>query len=131
MNKSLVYAVNSTTQNVGLNETISFGSPVRRCGCNCNVVDGTTVISGAGYYTIFVNLTFTGTDTGTASIALYKDGAQIPGAIVSRTTATSTTYCASFMAVVKTTCCRETPITAIVTGVPITVTNAAVEVIRE
>ena len=131
MGKSLVYAVNTATQAVPVNGTISFGNVVRRYGCDTNVSGGILNVSGIGYYSIDANFEFEGTAAGTATITLYKDGVAIPGATAIRSTADATTYAVTIPTVVRQKCCCESAITVVVTGSAIDVTNATIRAIKE
>lgn len=128
MCKAAVYAANSTAQTLASGSVISFGTIVRKFGCNCSVSGGNAIIQGAGYYDIDANVTFTAGAAGTAVITLYKDGTAIPGANASQTVAADSVYSISLPALVKEVCCQESTITAIISGVAATVNNAAIEV---
>lgn len=131
MGKSLVYAANTATQAVPVNGTINFGNVVRRYGCDTNVAGGILNVSGIGYYSIDANFEFEGTGTGVAVITLYKDGAAIPGAVAKRSTAADTTYAVTIPTEVRQKCCCESPITAVVSGVAINVTNATIRAVKD
>lgn len=124
--KSTLYAVNSNSQVLALSDTINFGSIVRRFGCNCDLSGGNVIINGVGYYDIDTNFTYTAGAAGDVEIALYKDGTLIPGATVTKTVAANSTYSFSIPTIVRHTCCCESTITAILTGVTGTFTNAAI-----
>lgn len=130
MAKSLLYAVNNLEQTVAAGGNISFGSPVRRFGCNCNISNGTPYIVGAGYYLIDSNFTFEAGAAGTAVLTLYKDGEAIPGANATLTVAADSVYSVSIPAVIRQFCATDASITAVLSGVAGTVTNAAVIVTK-
>lgn len=125
--KSALYAANTNTQTLAVGDTLSFGTPVRRFGCNTNISGGNVTLNGAGYYSINTNINFTAA-AGTATITLYKDGAAIPGATVNRTTVANTEFQVNIPAIVRLTCCCESTITAVVTGVATVIENAAITV---
>lgn len=123
--KSIVYATNTSTQTVAVNGSISFGTPIRRNGYNCNVFnDG--IIEGAGLYEVLTNITIAGAAAGTATVTLYKDGLAIPGAQATIPTTTSSVDTISIPCIVRNSCCKESIISAVVTGVGITVNNASI-----
>ena len=127
--KSCLYAANTNTQAVAVNGVISFGNVVRRFGNNVGISGGNVIMNGAGYYDIDTNITFADTAAGTATIQLYANGTAIPGALAQITTGTANAvHSISIPAVVRNTCCADNIITAVVTGVAISVTNAAIVV---
>lgn len=127
MSKSIMYAVNSTTQAVANGGIINFGSPVYRTGCNLNMMAGNVVISGTGYYFIDTNINLIFAEAGTATITLYKDGVAIPGG-VAVFTATVGDTAVSIPAVVREKCCCDSVITAVLTGVGASITNASISI---
>lgn len=124
--KSALYASNTSNQTLAVGDTINFGSAVRRFGCNCNISGGNVTLDGSGYYSVNTNITFTATAAGTAIITLYKDGAVIPGATSSLTVTADGIFAVNIPAIVRQMCACDSTITAIVTGVAVTVNNAAV-----
>jgi len=126
MAKSALYAVNSTPQILAVGDNISFGAPIRRFGCNTNILDGTPYVVGQGYYAIDTNIGFTSDAAGTVVITLFKDGTAIPGANASVTVAAATSYQISIPAEIRQYCDCDANITAVLTGAAVTVTNAAV-----
>lgn len=129
MGKSLLYASNTTSQSiVASGSTLNFGTAVRRRGCNVGLSGGNVITKGADYYEISVNAVFTATAAGIEMIKVLKDGVEIPGATASFTTAESTTYAISIPCVVRNTCCCESSITVVASGVAGAVTNASIVV---
>lgn len=81
MSKSMLYTVNTSTQNLVDGSEISLGNTIRRFGCNCNLSNNAIKIQGMGYYTILANITIAPTVAETViTITAYKDGVAIPGA---------------------------------------------------
>lgn len=130
MSRSLIYSANTVSQVLTSGSVINFGSPVRRFGCNLAMSGGNVVVKGEGYYSIDTNISFTAT-AGTATIQVYKDGVAIPGATATVTTAATTSYQVSIPSVIRQSCCVESTITVTITGVTPTVSNAAIEVVKE
>ena len=94
MSRSLIQTTNQSTQTVALNSIISLGSVLRRFGCNCKLSGNAIELSGEGYYTIDATVTATPTAAGNVTVALFNNGVQIPGTLVTSsvtTTGNSTT----------------------------------------
>ena len=129
---SAIYACNTNSQAIvaGNITTINFGSVVRRFGRNTNMSGGNVTVNGSGYYNIDTNFVFTAA-TGTVDIKLLKDGIEIPGATATITTAANTSYQVSIPCIVRSTCCCDSNITAIIkSSGTATVNNAAIEVTK-
>ena len=126
--KSALYAANLNNQTLSSGDTISFGSIVRRFGCNTNLSGGNVVVNGTGYYDIDTNFDFAPTAAGTVTIELYKNGTKIPGAEATWSVAADVNYHISIPAIIREACWCESVITAIITGADSVVTNAAITV---
>lgn len=126
--KSALYAANTTAQTLTAGNTVNFGTIVRKYGNNITIAGGNVLVQGAGYYDMDTNLTVTADGAGTGVITLYKDGAAIPGASVSFTAASGSIYAFTIPAMIRQVCCAESMITAAVSGIPMTVDNAAMTV---
>lgn len=131
MSKSLLYASNQNSQTLSSGDTINFGTPVRRYGCNANISGGNVVIYGSGYYTDTINITFTANAAGTVTITTFKDGIAVPGATCSVTVTESNLYNIVVPCVVRQKCECESTIAVAITGIATTVSNASVEVVKE
>lgn len=81
MSRSLIQVSNQSSQDVAENSIISLGSVLRRFGCNCRLSGNAIEVAGEGYYTIDSSITATPTAIGDVTVALYKNGVQVPGAI--------------------------------------------------
>lgn len=130
MSRSALYSANTLSQTLAVGDNISFGNIVRRFGNNINMSGGNVSLQGAGYYDIDTEFTFTAGAAGTAVITLYKDGTAIPGAVASFTAAADSVYTVSIPALVRTFCCTQSTITAVLTGVAGTVNNSAAKVVK-
>lgn len=124
MAKSILYAVNNTDQVLAIGDEISFGTPIRRFGCNCDIRGGNAYIVGSGYYKVDASVTLVALGAGVAVITLKKDGATIATASV--TTVAGATYNVDISAVVRQICAYDATITAELTGVAGTVSNATI-----
>lgn len=81
MSRSLIQTANQSSQNVAEDSIIQLGSVQRRYGCNLRLSGNAVEANGAGYYTIDCNVSVAPTAAGAVTVALYKNGTQIPGAI--------------------------------------------------
>lgn len=128
MLKSLLYAVNTLSQAViATGSPINFGAAIHDCGNNVAVIGGDVIVRGAGYYSIDTNITLVATGAGTAVVTLYKDGMSIPGATQSITIGTAADNVSlTVPAIIRQSCCRESVITAEITGIVGNITNAAI-----
>lgn len=81
MGKSLIQTTNQSSQTVAVNSVISPGSVLRRFGCNCRLNGNAIEIEGEGYYEIEGTVSLAPTAAGAVTVALFKDGIQIPSAI--------------------------------------------------
>lgn len=132
MSRSILYAANTTAQTtVATGTVIDFGRIVRRYGSNLNLSGGNVTTMGMGYYDFDANVSFTAGGAGTATIQLYKDGTAIPGASATFTTESATRYAITIPFTTRDRCCCESTITAVVSGVAGSVTNAAINVAKD
>lgn len=130
MSNSMLYAVNVSTQNVPVGSNIVFNQIVRRFGKNVRMLGNEIVTSGAGYYGVNVNVTFSDTASGTATITLNKDGIPVPGASTTVTTGTAAASHSVSLAgiITRNMCCKESVLTVNVTGTGINVNTASISV---
>ena len=87
MSRSLIQVANQSTQAVDVNSIISLGSVQRRFGCNCRLSGNGIELIGEGYFKADVTVTVSPTAAGNVTVALYNNGAQVPGAIAYGTVA--------------------------------------------
>jgi len=127
MSKSLIQTVNQTTQNVVLNGDISFGSVVRRYGCNCRLSGNGIELAGDGYYPMEAAVTVEPTAAGEVTVVLYCNGIQIPGAIASGyAAAANTPVTLPLIATIRNKCCDSlSTITCELIAGPGVVTNVS------
>ena len=83
MSKSLIQLYNESNQAVVENNVISFGSVLRRYGCNLRLSGGAVEADGPGYYEADIAATIEPTAAGNVIIALFENNVQIPSAIAS------------------------------------------------
>ena len=89
MGKSLIQIVNTSTQAVAVDGTISLGTALRRYGCNLRLNGNAIEAEGAGYYTIDGTVTVAPTAAGVVTVAVYVDGLPLAGATASANVATA------------------------------------------
>lgn len=139
--KAELSTVNTTAATVAVGSTLPLGAVTRRFGntkgCNgcCTPVlnlSGTSaiVINESGYYDFDINVTFTSTATGNATITMFLNGVAVPGYTATTNIATATTQIAtiSIPAPDIRVFCNGTPATVsfVVSGIAITTSNIAV-----
>lgn len=130
MSKAVLYAANTNAQTVVVSgTTINFGNIVRRYGCNCYLSGGNATVEGSGYYAVDANVSFTGS-AGTVLVQLYEDGVAIPGASGTLIIAANGVGSITIPTIVRQRCCKESVITANISGTAGTVTNASIRVIK-
>ena len=131
MSKAVLYAANTNPQTVvAAGSVVNFGSIVRRYGCNCNLSGGNAIVEGIGYYAVDANVTFGGTTASTVVVQLYNDGVAIPGATATVVIGNNGTGSVTIPTVVRQRCCVESTITANITGLAGTVSNASIRVVK-
>ena len=81
MGRSLIQTANQSSQAVAVNSIISLGSTQRRFGCNLRLSGNGIEVNDEGYYTVDCDVSIAPTAAGPVTVALYSNGAQIPGAI--------------------------------------------------
>jgi len=132
MSKSLLYGVNRTPQVIVVGDRIDFGQVVRRYGCGINMSGGEVSITNEGYFDIDASVTFVAGAAGVVTVTLLKDGAIIPGAGASATVADGDTVTLVLPpSVIRQKCCCESTITAMITGVIGSITNATIRVEKD
>ena len=134
MSRSLIQTTNQSTQTVALNSIISLGSVLRRFGCNCKLSGNAIELSGEGYYTIDATVTATPTAAGNVTVALFNNGVQIPGTLVTSsvtTTGNSTTI--PIVTTIRQGCCCDSAdnITCVLIAGPGVIDNISLRVIKE
>lgn len=132
MSKSVLYGVNRTPQVIVVGDRVNFGEIVRRYGCDINMSGGNVMITGTGYFDIDANVTIVAGAAGIVTITLLKDGTVIPGAGASMTVAEGETYTLAIPScTVRQKCCCESTITAVISGVIGSITNATIRVEKD
>lgn len=131
MSRSAIYTANTTAQVLTANSGISFGSVIRRFGCNCNLNGNAIMLTGVGYYDVDINVVVNGSAAGTAEIVLLKDGVEIPGATASTATSTTSVNTVSVAALVRELCCEGgSTLTLVLRGVGATIANVSAVVTK-
>lgn len=134
MSRSLIQTSNQSAQNVALNGIISLGSVLRRFGCNCRLSGNAIEVTGEGYYTIDATVTATPTAAGNVTVALYSNGVQIPGTLVSgEVTTVGNSVTLPIVTTIRQGCCCDSAdnITCVLTEGPGVIENISLRVIKE
>lgn len=130
MNKSILYATNTTSQPVISGDIVDFGNIIRKCGCAINLSGGNVMIEGAGYYDVETNITFVASGSGPETFTLLFDGVPIPGATSATSTGSTGTYSVTIPTVIRSSCCCETPLTCVVRGDNAIISSATITVTK-
>lgn len=134
MGRSLIQTANQSSQTVALNSAISLGNVIRRFGCNCKLSGNAIEVFGEGYYTIDCTVTATPTAAGKVSIALFNNGVQIPGTLVSGgITTVGNSVTLPITTTIRQGCCSDGPniITCSLLAGPGSIDNVSFRVIKE
>lgn len=132
MSRALLYGVNRTPQVIVVGDRVNFGDIVRRYGCSVNMSGGNVSITGEGYYDIDASVTFVAGAAGVVTVTLLKDGAIIPGAGASATVTDAGTVTLNIPpCTIRQKCCCESTITAVISGVVGSITNATIRVEKD
>ena len=108
MSQSLLQTVNQSPQTVAVEGIISPGSVLRRYGCNCRLSGNAQELAGEGYYKLTGSVTVEPTAAGVVTVALYHNGAQLPGAIASATaTAAGDAVALPLVGTIRLGCCCD------------------------
>ena len=130
MSKSALYVVNTSNQEVPVDGIILPGTIVRRFGPNISLAGNAIQIAGTGYYKIDASITLAPTETGEATVTIYKDGAELQGATATETAAAAGDFInLSLTSIVREFCsCCEglSNLTFVLSGIASTVTNVAI-----
>lgn len=133
---SLIDVATTTSTSVLANAAIPFNTIVRRRGRDIGQSGTAVAISdcGSNFYLVNVTVTFTAPAAGTVTVALQQNGAAVVGGTASTTVATATTEVRSlsFAAIVRTFNSQNIidTLTLLNSGVAITVSNAAMTVVK-
>lgn len=87
MGRSLIQTVNQSEQAVAENGIFALGTVQRRYGKDLRLSGNGIEATGAGYFTIAASVSIAPTAAGAATVALFDNGVQIPGAIAYGTAA--------------------------------------------
>lgn len=131
--KSALYVVNTTAgTSIPVGSAIPLTQIVRRFGNGANLNGNTITLLDRGYYEIDATVTVTATAAGALSVALYKDGALIPGAISTVTAVAGNTVTLPISSIVRISCCGDARanLTLVIGGQAVSTNNAAVTVTK-
>ena len=130
MGKSLIQTANPSTQAVAVNNIISLGSVQRRYGCNLRLSGNAIEMGGEGYFAVDVVATLAPNAIGSATIALYVDGAPVPGATATGSVAAiGDSVTLPIATTLRRMCCEDVDnITVVLTAGASSVTNISVRI---
>ena len=130
--RSGLYADNNIAQDLDVGNTINFGRPVRRYGCNANIDGGNIVLRGEGYYLVLLNFVITNNSEAviTPTITLYKDGTAYAGAYDTNTIAVGATESLAIPCMVRETCGCDSTLTAVLSGSDAVISSATATVVK-
>lgn len=127
---ALLYASNTTAQDVAIGGTVNFGTPVRRYGKHIGMSGGNVITKGEGYYIVDASINFTGA-AGTTTFQMYENGMAIPGARVQRTTGAATEYDVKIPTFsIRNECGLSKTLTMVITGAAVTDAVATINVVK-
>jgi len=87
MSRSLIQTVNQSEQAIAENGIFALGTVQRRYGKDLRLSGNGIEATGTGYFSITASVSIAPTAAGAATVALYDNGVQIPGAIAYGTAA--------------------------------------------
>lgn len=133
MGRSLIQVTNQSTQAVALNSIIPLGTTQRRFGCNLRLSGNDIEVDGEGYYTVDASVSVAPTAIGAVTVALYKDGTPVTGAIAYSSAATAETPVnVAITATIRQTCCDTTSnLTLVLVEGAGEVENVSLRVVKE
>ena len=131
MSRALIQTVNQSSQTVAANSIITPGSVQRRFGCNLRLSGNGIEVTGEGYYTIDGIVSVSPTAAGAVTVALYSNGAQIPGAIAYGTGTAGDPITLPLSATIRQGCCCVDNVTCVLIEGAGTVENIALRVVKE
>lgn len=134
MSKSLIQVANPSTQTIALNSIVNLGSVQRRFGCNLRLSGNAIEVNGEGYYTIDCDLSVSPTAVGNVTVAIFKNGIQIPGAISTSYVGTAETPTSlGINATIRQGCCCDSAdnLTCVLIEGAGTVNNVSLRVVKE
>lgn len=134
MGRSLIQVANPSQQTVAVNSIVGLGSVQRRFGCNLRLSGNAIEVDGEGYYTVDCDLSVAPTVAGVITVALYKNGVQIPGAIASSSVSTAenpTSLCIN--TTIRQGCCCDSAdnLTCVLLEGAGTISNISLRVVKE
>ena len=134
MSRSLIQVANQSSQTVAENSIIALGAVQRRYGCNLRLSGNAIEADGAGYYSIDGAVSVAPTATGAVTVALYKNGVLVPGAVAYGTASTAATpVCLPIITTIRQGCCCDSAdtLTLVLVEGAGTVENVSLRVTKE
>ena len=131
--KSAIYAVNTSTETIPEGGTYQPNTIIRRFGQCCQMANNAMELNGQGYYDVAVTATVVGAAVGNVTMAIYQDGAPVPGMNASQTVkAIGDTVTLGTSGVVRVYCGKNSStITVVIGGQAVTGSNLAIDITKQ
>ncbi len=133
MARSLIQTANQSTQAVAAESIIGLGSTQRRYGCDLRLSGNGIEVTGNGYFTADLDVSVSPTAAGPVTVALYKNGTAIPGAIAYTTGTAGNPVSVSINTTIRRGCCCDEAdnLTAVLVEGAGDVNNVSLRVVKE
>ena len=129
---SAIYLTNPNSTNILANGIVPCYVN-KKPGCAIQYGGNSAIIGRPGYYHVMATVTFTGADTGNASLAIQKNGVTVPGLTAVETIETEDTevHTVAIQGIIRI-LCHEGPATITLVNTsefPITTSNVSISII--
>ena len=131
--KSAIYAVNTSTETIPEGGTYQPNTIIRRFGQCCQMENNAMELNGQGYYDVAVTATVVGTAVGNVTMAVYQDGAPVPGMNASQTVkAIGDTVTLGTSGIVRVYCGKNSStLTVVICGQSVTGSGLAIDITKQ
>lgn len=126
--KSALYGANTTPQMVKNGGIVNLGTIIRRFGQNLDMINGTVMAHGRGYFDVDVNLNIIPTSSDIITIKLLKNGIVIPGAIAKNSANINSAYSVSIPVIFRNVDIEPSVLSVGIYGATTTVLTAAISI---
>ena len=131
--KSAIYAVNTSAVAIPEGGNYQPNTIIRRFGQCCQMANNAMELNGQGYYDVAVTATVIGTAVGNVTMAVYQDGAPVPGMNASQTVkAIGDTVTLGISGIVRVYCGKNSStLTIVIGGQAVTGNNLAIDITKQ
>ncbi len=131
--KSAIYAVNTSTATIPDGGPYQPNTIIRRFGQCCQMANNAMELNGQGYYDVAVTATVIGTAVGNVTMAVYQDGAPVPGMNASQTVkAIGDTVTLGTSGIVRVYCGKNnSTLTVVIGGQAVSGSNLAIDITKQ